>query len=55
MLIVFPAHVVGMVYGGVDCPSFMVLCIVFPLVFFIVIPFIFHCIFPSLSGTPVVL
>ena len=34
-------------------PSFMVLCIGVLFLFFSVCPFIFHCIFPSSSGTPV--
>jgi len=33
-------------------PSFIVVCSGCPLLFFNVFPFIFHCIFPSFSGTP---
>ena len=52
MFICFPAQVVGILYGSVLVPSFILVCIVWPCVFFSVWPFIFHCIFPSSSGTP---
>ena len=48
----FPAQVVGMLYFMLLVPSVIPVCMAFPLLFFSVIPFIFHWILPSFSGTP---
>ena len=49
----FPAQVRGMLYFMLLVPSVILVCMGFPLLSFSVMPFIFHWILPSFSGTPV--